>query len=94
MTVTAEPVPLAEVDWRAMVERVCTRKRPMSNDVARRVAQRHRDAGEPFSAYGCPFSPPGRRHWHVGHWHVGHTASLFRLQEIADAIRARAQATR
>lgn len=54
--------------------RVCLSKVPLGRDVAR--------TGEVLRAYRCPFSPPGRRHWHYGH-----PPSLESLQAIAAAIR-------
>lgn len=70
-----------------LVEKACRRKQPMSCEAARRIAQSHRDAGEPYSAYRCPFADDPADH----HWHVGHTVSIEGLAAIALAIRQRFQ---
>lgn len=80
-------VPLAVpiVDWHAIEDRVCTRKRAYdTGDDARRargeLVRRIHDEG--VRVYPCPF--------HAGHWHLGHTPDLAGLRRIAAALRARA----
>lgn len=73
------------VDWHAIEDRVCTRKRSFATrDDARRArsitVRRVHDDG--IRVYPCPF--------HTGHWHIGHPPDLAGLRRIAAALRARA----
>ena len=73
------------VDWRAIEDRVCIRKReyPTAADARHARADlvhRTHDAG--LKIYPCPF--------HAGHWHIGHPPDLAGLRRIAAALRSRA----
>ncbi|HEV2071080.1 MAG TPA: hypothetical protein VGR26_14920 [Acidimicrobiales bacterium] len=63
--------------------RVCLSKPPLGRATAQVLAERQRErTGEVVRAYRCPFSVPGRRHWHYGH-----PPSLESLRTIAAAVR-------
>ncbi len=82
---TVVSVDFRDVDWHREQAKGCDGKVPLGRDVARSIAGRARRKGEPMSAYRCPWATAADPHWHVGH-----TPSLHRLEEIAAAIRNRA----
>jgi hypothetical protein len=73
-----------------IVQRHCTSKHRYANPGAARGAARSaRDrTGERISSYRCSFAGGTRA---SAHWHIGHVPSVAALQDIADAIRYRAQ---
>ena len=80
------PLAVPIVDWRAIEDRVCTRKHAyVTSDDARRARGQlvHRVHDDRIRVYPCPF--------HAGHWHLGHAPDLAGLRRIAAALRARAE---
>ena len=79
------PLTVPIVDWRAIEDRVCTRKRAYETSTdARRargeLVRRIHDSG--IRVYPCPF--------HAGHFHLGHPPDVAGLRRLAAALRARA----
>jgi len=72
------------MDWRVELERGCAGKVPLGKRAARSIAEQARREGNRVTAYRCPWAEDG-------HWHTGHVPSMQRVEQIADAIRQRAQ---
>lgn len=83
------PLIVPIVDWRAIEDRVCTRKHPYdTGDEARRargmLVRRVRD--DAIRVYPCPFA---RSQGLAAHYHLGHVPDLAGLRRIAAALRAK-----